>query len=170
MRNASSGRLGTVSQSVEIPELKRGRVYVSGLTISGVQANGSFETPSAANPDNAFAFVSSIGAPAIRQFRRGSVVAYPYVIYDATLTKEGKPNLTTQVNLFKDGKLIVEGKITPADLQPQSDWSRIADFGYLKLNPALVPGDYLLQLTVTDVAAGNKKATSTQYVEFEIVD
>ena len=170
MRNASSGRLGTVSQSVEIPELKRGRVYVSGLTISGVQANGSFETPSAANPDNAFAFVSSIGAPAIRQFRRGSVVAYPYVIYDATLTKEGKPNLTTQVNLFKDGKLIVEGKMTPADLQPQSDWSRIADFGYLKLNPALVPGDYLLQLTVTDVAAGNKKATSTQYVEFEIVD
>ena len=170
MRNASSGRLGTVSQSVEIPDLKRRRMYISGLTMSGVDKNGKFETPAPANPDNAFAFVSSTAVPAIRQFRRGSVVAYPYVIYDATLTKEGRPNLTTQLNLFRDGKLIVEGKATPADLQPQSDWSRINDFGYLKLNPALTPGDYLLQITVTDVGAGNKKATSTQYVEFEIVD
>ena len=170
MRNTLSGRLGTVSQSVDIPELKRGRVYVSGLTISGVDASGKFETPSPANPDAAFALVSSTAVPAIRQFRRGSVVAYPYIIYDATITKEGTPNLTTQVNIYRDGKLVVEGKPTPADLQPQSDWSRINDFGYLRLNPALAPGDYLLQITVTDVAAGDKKATSTQYIEFEIVD
>ena len=170
MRNTLSGRLGTVSQSVEIPELKHGRVYVSGLTISGVDADGKFETPSPANPDAAFALVPSTAVPAIRQFRRGSVVAYPYVIYDATLTKEGTPNLTTQVNIYREGKLVVEGKPTPADLQPQNDWSRINDFGYLKLNPALTPGDYLLQITVTDVAAGSTKATSTQYVEFEIVE
>jgi VWFA-related protein len=170
MRNASSGRLGTVSQSVEIPELKRGRIHLSGLTITGVDASGKFETPSAANPDNAFAFVSSTAVPAIRQFRRGSVVAYPYTIYEATLTKDGKPNLATQVNLYRDGKLLVEGKPAPADLPPQTDWSRINDFGYLRLNPALTPGDYLLQITITDVAAGSKKAISTQYVEFEIVD
>jgi len=150
--------------------LKRGRIYISGLTVSGVDANGKFETPSAANPEAPFAFVKSTTVPAIRQFRRGSVVAYPYVIYDATPTKGGKPNLTTQVNLYRDGKLVLEGKPTPADLQPQSDWSRINDFGYLKLNPALTSGDYLLQVTVTDVASGSKKATSTQYVEFEIVD
>ena len=170
MRNASTGRLGTVSQTVEIPELKRGRIYVSGLTMSGVDVNGKFETSSAANPEVAFALVPSTAVPAIRQFRRGSVVAYPYVIYDATLSKEGRPNLTTQVSLYRDGKLIIEGKPTPADLQPQTDWSRINDFGYLKLSPTLTPGDYVLQIAVTDVAAGSKKATSTQYVEFEIVD
>ena len=113
--------------------------------------------------------ISGPAAAAIRQFRPGSVIAYPYTIYNATL-QGGKPNLTVQVDLYREGKLVVGGKPQPADLQPQSDWTRISDFGYLKLNDKSEPGDYLLRIIVTDLLAGGKKAVSTQYVEFEVVN
>ncbi len=169
MRDSTSKRIGTVSQSVEIPELKSKRLYLSGLTASGVDTNGKFETPSAVKAEAAFALPSSPSAPSIRQFKRGSVIAYPYVIYNATL-KNGRPNLTVQANLYRDGQLVIEGKPQPADLQPQQDWTRISDFGYLKLNPNSAPGDYVLQITVTDLLASGKKAVSIQNVEFEVVD
>ena len=169
MRDATSGRLGTVGQSVEIPELKSGRVYVSGLTATGVDEQGKFDVPTAVKPETAFALPAGTSAAAIRRFRRGSVIAYPYTIYNATL-KGGRPSLAVQVDLYRDGKLLIEGKPQPADIQPQTDWTRISDFGYMKLNANSVPGDYLLRITVTDLLANGKKAVSSQYVEFEVVD
>jgi hypothetical protein len=168
LRDSNSRRLGTASQSIEIPELKNRRLYVSGLTVSGVDAEGKFETPTSVNPEVAFALPSGPSSPAIRKFKRGSVIAYPYVIYNAA-SKGARADLVVQVNLYREGQLVIEGTPQPADLRQQSDWARITDFGYLKLNPKSEPGDYLLQVTVTD-RASTKKAVSSQHVEFAIVD
>lgn len=170
VRDASSQALSSASQLVQIPDLNRRDLFVSGLTISGVDAAGDFETPAATKIENALSVASSPVIPAIRRFRRGSIVAYSYTIYNARLDKAGnQPRLATRMNLYRDGLLIVEGLVQNADLKPQTDVTRINDFAYVKLIEALAPGDYSLQIVVTD-QLGGKNAVSSQWVDFEIVD
>jgi hypothetical protein len=169
MRDANSKRLGTVSQMVQVPELKPGRIFISGLSATELDASGKFAIPGPADPANAFAVAVSPGISGIRKFKRGSVIAYPYNIYNAKRGPDGKPNLTVEVNLYQDDKLLIDGEPRPADLKTQSDWSRISDYGYLKLNPQVPPGDYTLQVIVRDIAAG-KDATSTQWSDFQIIE
>ena len=170
VRDASSQTLGSASQLVQIPDLKKNDLFVSGLTISGVDSAGIFETPAATRIENALSVASSSMVPAIRRFRRGSIVAYSYTIYNARLDRAtSQPRLSTQMNLYKDGQLIVEGPLHNAEIKPQTDWSRINDFAYVKLIEALTPGDYALQIVVKD-ALGGKNAVSSQWVDFEIVD
>jgi VWFA-related protein len=169
MRDANSKRLGTVSQVVQVPELKPGRLFVSGLIVTEVDANGKFAVPAPVDASNAFALVASPGVAGIRNFRRGSIIAYPYYIYNAKPGRDGKPNLTVEVNLYRDGKLVIDGEPRPADLQPQSDWSRISDYGYMKLNQQMPAGEYVLQVVVRDLAAG-KDVTSSQWSDFQIIE
>jgi hypothetical protein len=169
LRDVNSGRLGSVSQVVQVPELKPSRLFLSGLVATQVDAAGKFSQTATPDPNNAFALPESPGVSAIRRFRRGSVIAYPYVVYNAKPARTGKPNLTVEVNVYKDGKLLVDGPPTAADLQPQTDWSRINDFGYLRLNPSLSAGDYILQVIVRDLESG-KGAEASQWSEFQIID
>ena len=56
----------------------------------------------------------------------------------------------------------------PADIQPQTDWTRIRDFGYMKLNPEILPGDYVLQVVIRDLSG--KEIVATQTTDFTVVD
>ena len=167
LRDANSRRIGTASQAIDVPEIKAGRIFLSGLSASAVDAAGKFEIPAAPKTDAPFSLPKAMNAPAIRRFTRGSAIAYSYNIYNPRLNN-GRPNLSIQVKLYHDGKLIIEGKPTPADLQQQDDWTRISDYGFLKLNPNLGPGDYLLEVIVTDHNAGGKTASSSQSIDFEV--
>lgn len=166
-RDATTKMLGSASQVVTIPDLKKGRLETSALTVSEIDKEGKFIIPSAATPDNALAMSQSNAVPAIRQFRRGSILAYSYVIYNAKLGSDGKPAITTQLNLYHDGKLIMEGKPAPADLGKQPDWSRITDHGYLRLLQQAPAGDYTLQVIVRDTLAKGDAQVSSQWVDFE---
>lgn len=166
LRDANSKRLGTVSQVIQVPELKPGRLFVSGLGVTEVNENGKFALPEVVDPANAFALPTSRGVSGIREFRGGSVIAYPYYIYNAKLAGNGRPNLTVEVNLYQEDKLLIDGEPRPADLQPQADWSRIIDYGYLRLNPQLPAGDYVLQVIVRDLISGKE---SSQGSDFQIV-
>ena len=152
-----------------MPDLKRNKLFVSGLVATEADSKGKFEAPKPVDPNSAFAIPVSTGAAGIRKFRRGSVIAYPYYVYNAKAVPGGKPNLTVEVNLFADGKLLIDGQPQPADLQPQEDWSRLSDFGYMKLNASVPVGDYVLQVIVRDTIAG-AKAVATQATDFQIVD
>jgi VWFA-related protein len=169
MRDANSKRLGTVSQIVQVPELKPGRLFVSGLCVTGVDAAGKFSLPAPADPANAFALPASPAVPGIRIFRSGSVIAYPYYVYNAKRSGSDKPSLTVEVNLYQEGKLIIDGEPRPADLQPQADWTRISDYGYLRLSKQVPAGEYVLQVIVRDLAAG-KKVMATQWTDFQVID
>ncbi len=170
VRDEGSKLIGTASQVIQVPDLKRPSLYLSGLTVTGVDAKGKFEIPRASTPETAISLPPSTAVPAIREFRRGSIVAYAYTIYNAVLARgDGRPKLEIRMNLYKDGKLILEGPAQSADLQDQSDWARIADFAYLRLNPQTEPGDYALQIIIRDLLAPPKQSTSSQWVDFEVI-
>lgn len=167
----SSGMLGSAGQMVEIPDLRKSPLFLSELTVTQADAQGKFELPGASTASSAFSVPATTAVHAIRGFRRGTVLAYAYTVYNARLDKvSGRPQLTVLVNLYKDGKLVLEGVPQPADLQAQTDWSRTHDFGYMRLKPEMEPGRYALQVVVRDMLADPKKAASSQWVGFQVLD
>lgn len=169
VRDANARQIGSSSQVVQIPDLKRAGILVSGLSIAGADPAGKFEQLRPTTAETAITLPSSPAIPAIRRFQRGSVIAYSYSIYNARVDKvTGAPNVTVQVNLYKDGNLVAEGAPSPLKLEGATDLSRINDFAYMRLTQTEA-GEYALQVVVRDLAAG-KSAVSSQWIDFSVVD
>jgi hypothetical protein len=167
VRDNNSGRLGSAGDFVEIPDLKKADFFISGLIATTVTNDGKPLLPKNRPVNAAFmpVFVNSI--PSIRQYSAGSVLAYGYSIYGAKLDGAAKePKLTVQTRLFRDGKLLVEGKETALKIESQTDMSRIENSGFIKLNPNIEAGEYFLQIIIRDTIA-NK--TTSQWIDFEVV-
>jgi hypothetical protein len=54
------------------------------------------------------------------------------------------------------------------DLNGQADSKRLVAFGRLPMDARFPPGDYLLQVVVTDAPAKEKNRIATQWIDFEI--
>lgn len=168
VRDVNSKTIGAASQAIQVPDLKKSKIFLSGLTISEVDANGKFVSVSAATPENALSITNSSAVPAIRIFRPNTIIAYSYKLYNAQKDKvSNQPKLTVQINLYKDGILISEGNPQAADLEKQSDLTRINDYSYLRLKPETEKGDYTLQIVVKDLLSNE---TSSQWIDFEVVN
>lgn len=165
-RDVGSKLLGSASQIIEVPELKKNKIFLSGLTVSGVDANGKFAAPSAVKPENALSLTASTAIPAIRRFQPNTILAYAYTLYNAQIDKAtNQPKLTVQVNLYREGKIVIEGKPQAPELEKSSDPTRINDYGYIRLNAAIEKGDYALQVIVKDLLTGE---TTSQWIDFEV--
>jgi VWFA-related protein len=168
VRDATTRMLGSASQAVQIPDLKKGRLAMSALTVTQVGQDGKFSVPAAVKPENALSLSTTNSVPAIRKFRRGMILAYAFTVYNARRDNAaGKPSLSVQMNLYRDGKLVMEGKPLTTDLEKQADWSRLNDYAYFRLLPDASAGDYALQIIVKDLLAKGNEVTS-QWVDFEV--
>lgn len=169
VRDAGNRQLGSVGQMIQVPDLKKGNLFVSGLAASAVDAKGKFLTPGAIKPENALSVTASTAVPAIRIFRRGSVLAYSYRIYNAQIDKTvGQPKLSAKLNLYRDGKLIFEEPPQPVQLEGQTDFARIDNHGFLRLNQNVQPGEYVLQVVIQDLAAKDKNQVAFQWIDFQV--
>ena len=161
VRDASSSRLGTAGQFVEVPNLNSGRLTLSSITVSG--SSGSNADAAAENNES-----SSMSGPAQRRFRTPSNLYFGYVIHNASLDRSNRqPKMTASMRLIRDGKIIFEGQPKAVDQSGQSDLTRIITGGGLQLGTDMAPGEYILQITVADLLEKNKIAT--QWIDFEIV-
>jgi hypothetical protein len=106
----------------------------------------------------------------VRQFRTGTAMVYGIAIYNAKLDKTtGKPNLTIQARLFRNGELVFSGNAVQYELRDQADPKRLAGGGAIQLGTSLKPGEYVLQVVVSDLLAKEKHRVATQWMDFEIV-
>ncbi|MET0648207.1 MAG: VWA domain-containing protein [Pyrinomonadaceae bacterium] len=204
VRDTESERTGSASQYVEVPDVKKGRLTLSGMVLKSADAapgiaakavppapkkpEGPPEpetaaepenvqrpnpTPAEAEPENGPAPPSADpqGSAAVRRFRRGSTLDYGFYVYNAKMDRaDGRPRLQTQLRLFRDGKLVYEGRVLPFDAQPQNVQGDIGAGGQFFLGTVLVPGEYALQMIVTDLLAKEKQRVAAQWIDFEIVD
>jgi hypothetical protein len=98
------------------------------------------------------------------------ILNYSYIIYDAQLDGTGHPQLQTQMRLFREGKETFAGKLQPFNAGQQTDMKRLDAGGRLLVGGNLEPGEYVLEVTVTDSLAKKKRqSTATQWIGFEIV-
>jgi hypothetical protein len=165
IRDAIGGSVGSASQFIQIPDLKKKTLAVSSVVIQNVTADewrglmaGTMNTPPTAMADTA-----------VRQVSGGGVLRYGYEIYNAKLDQTHEPHLNARIRIFRDGKLFYETKDAPVNTTGQSDLQHIKNAGALAIGKQMDPGDYVLQVVVTDSLAKQKQQIVTQFIEFEVV-
>jgi VWFA-related protein len=172
VRDWASQRIGSASRVVSVPEVRKGQLAMSGVVVklASNEILKGLAKPDGGTPQDANAGEWSEGGPAVRRFRPGQIVSYGFAILNPTLAgTPQRPQLTTQVRLYCKGKLVLTGgefhDVTPEEGDP----TRYVAGGILRLDSALVPGEYILQATVTDGLAPRKNAQVSEWMDFEVV-
>jgi hypothetical protein len=160
VRDATSERNGAAMQFVEVPDLTKNRLALSGIVLSNAAE--------AAKATSAEQDIQS--GPAVRRLRQGMMLDYQYIIYNAQGSgTDANPLVQTQMRLLREGKPVFTGKVVSLDVSKQPNPKRISAGGRLRIGPELIPGDYVLQVVVTNNTDPKKSRTTTQWIDFEIV-
>jgi hypothetical protein len=186
LRDTSTERIGSASQFVEVPDLKKNRLALSGIVLRGERSGDRPAAAAGANPSAAAAANQQAdsgaaeqnvadqrnpeASPAVRHFKRGMLMDYLFMIYNARLDKvTNKSQLVSQIKLFRDGQPVFTGKENPLSFSGVVDPKRVVSGGALQLGTDLGPGEYVLQVIIRDMLADDKHRTVTQWMDFEIV-
>jgi hypothetical protein len=172
VRDAATGRVGSASQYVSVPNLSQKRLTLSGLLVASASGVSAARKPdSVASSGGAAEAEDPEVGPAARNFRRRMQLDYAFIIYNARLDRTTlRPQLTTQARLFREGKEVFAGLVQPFDPSQQADLERLKVGGRLQLGSQLASGEYVLQVVVTDALADKQHRMATQWIDFEIVD
>lgn len=167
IRDAVSDKVGSASQFITIPDLKKERLTISGIVLENLTlANWQVANdPNAKSPET-----DPMTDTSVRRFARGTILRYGFEIYNAKLDESNRPNLTTQMRVYRERKLILDGKATPLDIAGQKVVSGIKSAGAISLAGKMDPGEYVLQIIVFDNLAPEKRRIATQFVQFEITE
>jgi len=170
VRDGTSEQVGTATQFVEVPDLSKNQLALSGIVLSGIdQAAVSMTSTSAPAARPATIEPDPRTGPAVRRLSQGMVLDYRYHIYNAKLDAAGRPQLQTQMRLFRDDQQVFTGKVLPFSPTDQTDLKRLRMIGRLRIGPELTSGDYALQVIVIDNLAPENRRTTTQWIDFEIL-
>ena len=168
IRDVDTTKTGSASQFIVIPDIRKGR-----LTMSGIVAAGATETgqQSAASTTPTVTMNSEAGV-SVRRLRLGMNLNYAYYIYNARVDSPvGHPQLKVEVKLYKDDKQVLSTPATVLDASKETDPKRILAGGSIKLGSDLTPGEYILQIIITDelIKEKNRSNRTSQWTTFEIV-
>ena len=179
IRDAPTGRVGSANQFIEVPNLNKNRLALSGLYAAGdtnqrlspasaqsVVQDGTSTASDEATPGR-LAKQDAQAGPAVRRFRPGMVIDYGYEAYNVQLDRAtGRAQLQTQVRLFRENQQVFTTQMRNLAGQPGA--KRLTARGRLQLGQNLMPGDYILQIIVIDVSAKDKRRVATQWIPFDI--
>jgi len=173
LRDQSSSRVGSATQFIQVPDIKKNKLQLSGLLIKGLTMEAylkgaGLQPENDQNQSNVDPDALPNSSPAVRQFKTGMALVYALAIYNAQIEKaSGKPNLKIQVRVFKNGQQLFAGKEIPYDSSDQKDFKRLNAGGGISLGTSMSPGEYVLQIIVTDMAK-DKPQVASQWMDFEI--
>ena len=154
VREADSGRLGTLSGYLEVPDMSKKRYTMSSVFLHAVDPSAGAKAQPAA-------------LTALRQISRKDDLRYSVVVYNAKLDKD-KPQLTTRLTISRGDRIIFQGSVQPIELRgaDPSQAVRVGQIGLSKLST----GRYFLTLEVTDALADKKNQTLVRSTDFNIID
>ncbi len=171
VRDDKSELVGAANQFINVPDVKKGLLAISGVTAQGINPTkaGSDQMVQLAEGAHELTGDDPQAGPALRRLTNKLALSYGFLIYNARLDERTHaPQLEAQVILLKEGKTVYQGKPTPVAVDTSQDMKEIVTGGQLNFND-LEPGEYILQVIVTDKLAKEKNRTATQWVDFEIV-
>ena len=154
VRDAATGRIGTASQFVEVPDLKRRLLALSGLVL---------DSPPSQPQDR-----EAPGVPSFRVFRRSGAFDFTCQIFNARLDRStNKPALDTEVRVFHGQQQVLATEPKRLDVAATGS-TRTTAKGNVPLE-AFEPGSYALQFVVRDTLAKEHAGVATQWIDFDVV-
>ncbi|HEX8174338.1 MAG TPA: VWA domain-containing protein [Pyrinomonadaceae bacterium] len=169
VRDDKSAKVGSASQFINVPDVGKDKLALSGIALSGFDPVAATNSAGVTGAASGGETASMLTQAAMRRFRAGQVMQFAYVIFNAKADKgRSLPQLVTQIRLYRDGKEIFAGRETPYEARSQADMERLVAGGSLQLG-GLQPGEYALQVIVTDLRAETKNRTAINWIDFEVV-
>ncbi len=150
VRDMNSGRLGSTSDFVLLPELKKQRMVLGTLTMG--------ESKVSTGPAN----------PASRVFKASLPLPYRFSILNPKLDGASMARVETQVRVFHDGKQVWASQPSETDGRMAKDARTLVASSALHLGADFGPGDYYLQVVAKDLLAGKRAAPQTQWIGFQL--
>jgi len=173
LRDGETGRVGSASQFIRVPDLSKNRLALSGLVLTvpriaaGAAVNDPPERPEK-EADLSFQPGDLRATPYVRKFPRTGWIQYGAAIYNATVDKKtGGPQITVQVEIYRDGKPVLQLPASSLKFAPGVNPKRFDYVNRFRLSntPA---GEYLLHLVVTDGLAKKKFSRAEQWMDFSV--
>jgi VWFA-related protein len=157
--DAESGRTGSASHFIEVPDVVKGRLAISGVTMGKGDWRSRLKGPvEGANDDL---------SPAVRIFERGEMFSYGVVVYNARKdVKTGEPGVQLQPRLIRGDEVVWEGQRIPVVSAAGVDDRRLPAGGVLRLGAKTAPGPYVLELEALDLTG--KPTGLAQWIDFEL--
>jgi hypothetical protein len=150
VRETETGRLGSMSQYLEVPDLTKRKMTASSIFLYAV--------------DVAQANAAPQPLTALRQLPHRQDLRYAAVIYFPKVT-DGKTQLTSQVIVSQEDKIIFQEPEAPVAGTVQN--GQLVKIGQLGLGKAK-PGRYVLTLILRE--PGKKEKGIVRSVDFNLVD
>ncbi len=162
VRDTATGKLGSATRVVEVPDLRDGRLALSGILLAADKAKSEAAVEQA---EGLIEEAEAKRTAAVRIFEAGETIAWAYQILNAKNDRDRKPQLQSQLRLYHEGRLVYEG--TPSAMNsPQGGSKRMIAVDQLHLKQ-LPPGFYVLQIAVSDMLADEKRRTAVQSIDFD---
>ena len=166
IRDTVTSKIGSASQFIYVPDSKKEKVTLSGIVLQNFTQEQWKDVQNAGLSQKSR---DSLFDNSLRRFKQGTVLKYGGEIYLGKGNLKQALSLQTQIKIFRDGNIIMDSKtdlITPE----QSEKSDVLNFiGALNLVDGLQPGEYILQIVVTDSSSKEKDKSVAQTVSFEII-
>jgi hypothetical protein len=169
LRDSTSGRVGSASQVIQVPDLSREDLTISALAVEGVSQdvwNQITQGKIGNGPGQVHIASTLLADTVLRQFAAGNVLRYGYEVYNAKLEHGTTPKIETRGRILQNDKVVIDGALNKFDPAGQPDPHRLKITGAILLREPLPPGDYVLQITVNDTLA---KRRAVQVFPFEVV-
>ncbi|MFL6333690.1 MAG: VWA domain-containing protein [Pyrinomonadaceae bacterium] len=164
-RDMKTGRVGSATQWVEVPDLSKRKLALSSLLVAETRAEAArrLTDPASAARSEAPLEPAAAEFSVDRRFDRTSALRYVLFIYNARGGAGAAPDVTLQTQLFRGNSEVFTAP--PRRVSPEGqEAGRLAYAAEVPL-AGLPAGRYSLRVTVNDRAA---KATATQRVSFMV--
>ena len=154
VREAETGKIGTVSRYFEVPDLANKQLTMSSLLLYGVNPAAGNKTP----PDQ---------LSAARVISRKQDLRYAGIVYNAKLDT-GKPKLRSRLIISQGDKVLFQ---EPEQLieTPGSGAGQFVRVGQIGLSK-VPPGRYVMTVVVIDPLAEKKRQIVSRSVDFTVID
>jgi VWFA-related protein len=154
VRENETGRVGTTSKYLEVPDLSKKALTMSSMFLFAVEAN---QTDSK----------GAIPLQNPREISRKKDLRYAAVIYNPRIA-EGKPQLKTQLFITQGSKVLLQNPAEP--FAGPTTGIQAVKIGQLGLSK-VPPGHYILTLVTTDPLAEKKQVRSiSRSIDFTVVE
>jgi hypothetical protein len=171
VKDQLSGKIGSVYQFIEIPDLKKGDFALSNLFPIRTEDDATWisDAYKELTKDCIYPLLNrnEKKIPELRNYQPGDSIEYMAIIYNAN---HGGiiPELESQVNLYRDQIIVMKGEPLKLNVNHQSDYSQIPIRRRLILGKEMPEGNYTLQLLVKDKQSRKDGSMAIQTLNFEI--
>ncbi len=154
VRDTSTGKIGTASQFIDVPDLKKRQLALSGLVLG--------------SPADQPRDLDAPGVPSFRVFRRSGALDFTCQIFNARVDRQTqKPAIDTEVRVFRGQQQVLATERKRLDAAPAGPRRKIAR-GSMLLD-SFEPGSYVLQFVVRDTLAKEKHGVAEQWIDFDVI-